>query len=159
MASLRFTVAEDDAGSRLDRALAVRAEIGSRSLAERLVQEGSVLVDGVARPKSHRLEPGSTIEVALPAAVEGVQAQPVTVRVLLEDEHLVVVDKPAGLTVHPGAGRRLTPSPRSSSPSRLAAATIPSGRASSTVWTAKRPDSSSQRDPSARTPGRGYSSS
>ncbi len=106
MATLRFTVAEDDAGSRLDRALAVRAEIGSRSLAERLVQEGSVLVDGASRPKSHRLEPGSTVEVALPAAVEGVQAEPVTVRVLLEDEHIVVVDKPAGLTVHPGAGRR-----------------------------------------------------
>jgi 23S rRNA pseudouridine1911/1915/1917 synthase len=106
MATLRFTVAEDDAGSRLDRTLAVRAEIGSRSLAERLVQEGSVLVDGVARAKSHRLEAGSTIEVALPAAAEDVQAEPVTVRVFLEDEHLVVVDKPAGLTVHPGAGRR-----------------------------------------------------
>ena len=66
MATLRFTVAEDDAGSRLDRALAVRAEIGSRSLAERLVQEGSVLVDGVARPKSHRLGPGSTIESRFP---------------------------------------------------------------------------------------------
>jgi len=52
------------------------------------------------------LEPGSTIEIALPAVVEGVQAQPVTVRVVLEDEHLVIVDKPAGLTVHPGAGRR-----------------------------------------------------
>ncbi|HEU0248257.1 MAG TPA: RluA family pseudouridine synthase [Gaiellaceae bacterium] len=106
MATLRFTVAEDDAGSRLDRALAVRAEIGSRSLAERLVQGGSVLVDGVGRPKSHRLEAGSTIEVALPAADEGVRARPVTVRVLLEDEHLVVVEKPAGLTVHPGAGTR-----------------------------------------------------
>ena len=106
MATLRFTVAEDDAGRRLDRALAVRAEVGSRSLAERLVQEGSVLVDGVARPKSHRLEPGSRIEVVLPAAAEGVQAQPVDVRVLLEDEHLVVVDKPAGLMVHPGAGGR-----------------------------------------------------
>jgi 23S rRNA pseudouridine1911/1915/1917 synthase len=106
MATLRFSVAEDAAGSRLDRALAVRAEIGSRSLAERLVQEGSVLVDGVARPKSHRLELGSTIEVALPAAVEGVQVRPVTVRVLLEDEHLLVVEKPAGLTVHPGAGRQ-----------------------------------------------------
>ncbi|HEU5264196.1 MAG TPA: RluA family pseudouridine synthase [Gaiellaceae bacterium] len=107
MATLRFTVAEDDAGSRLDRTLAVRAEIGSRSLAERLVQEGLVLVDGVVRPKSARLEAGSTIEVALPEGDEGLVPRPVRVPVLFEDEHLVVVDKPSGLTVHPGAGARV----------------------------------------------------
>jgi 23S rRNA pseudouridine1911/1915/1917 synthase len=104
MATLRFTVAEGEAGSRLDRALALRAEIGSRALAERLLQEGFVLVDGRARPKSARLEAGSTIEVALPEGDKRLEARPVTVRVVFEDEHLVVVDKPAGLTVHPGAG-------------------------------------------------------
>ncbi|HSF60258.1 MAG TPA: RluA family pseudouridine synthase, partial [Gaiellaceae bacterium] len=107
MATLRFTVAEADAGSRLDRTLAVRAEIGSRSLAERLVQAGLVLVDGVARPKSARLEAGSTIEVALPEGDEKLVPRPVRVPVLFEDEHLVVVDKPSGLTVHPGAGGRV----------------------------------------------------
>ena len=106
MATLRFDVADEDAGSRLDRALAARTEIASRSVAERLLREGAVLVDGVARPKSHRLEAGSLIEVELPAAWENVQPQPVTVPVLFEDEHLLVVEKPAGLTVHPGAGNR-----------------------------------------------------
>ena len=106
MATLRFDVADEDAGSRLDRALAARTEIASRSVAERLLQEGAVLVDGVARPKSHRLEAGSLIEVELPAAGENVQPQPVTVPVPFEDEHLLVVEKPAGLTVHPGAGNR-----------------------------------------------------
>jgi len=106
MATLRFTVADGDAGSRLDLALAARSEVGSRSLAERLLQRGSVLVDGVARPKSHRLEAGSVIEVELPAEQAVLEPQPVSVRVLLHDEHLVVVDKPAGLTVHPGAGVR-----------------------------------------------------
>lgn len=106
MATLRFCVAESDAGSRLDRALAARDEIGSRSLAERLVRENAVLVDGVIRPKSHRLDAGATIEVALPAPAGELEPQPVTVPVLLDDEHLVVVDKPAGLTVHPGAGVR-----------------------------------------------------
>lgn len=106
MATLRFNVADEDAGSRLDQALAARSEIASRSVAERLLQEGAVLVDGVPRPKSHRLEVGSLIEVELPATPQGLRPQPVTVPVVFEDEHLLVVDKPAGLTVHPGAGAR-----------------------------------------------------
>jgi len=106
MATLRFSVADEDAGSRLDRALAARSEIASRSVAERLLRESAVLVDDVVRPKSHRLEAGSIIEVQLPAASEGLQPQPATVPVVFADEHLLVVDKPAGLTVHPGAGAR-----------------------------------------------------
>ena len=90
---------------RLDRALAARDEIESRSLAERLLDAGAVRVDGSTRPKSHRLEIGSVVEVDLPAAPEPLAPQPVTVPVVYEDEHLLVVDKPAGLTVHPGAGR------------------------------------------------------
>ena len=104
MATLRFNVAEADAGSRLDRALAARAEIGRRSLAEQLVAEGAVTVDGASRPKSHRLDAGSLVEVELSAADIGLEPEPVTVRLAYEDEHLVVVDKPAGITVHPGAG-------------------------------------------------------
>ena len=105
MATLRFTVADAQAGARLDRALADRDEIGTRSLAERLLRDGAVAVDGATRPKSHRLEHGSVVEVALPdASPGGLEAEDVTVRVTYEDEHLVVVDKPAGLTVHPGAG-------------------------------------------------------
>jgi 23S rRNA pseudouridine1911/1915/1917 synthase len=106
MATLRFSVADENAGSRLDKALAARSEIATRSVAERLLREGAVLVDGTVRPKSHRLEVGSVVEVDLPAVSEGLQAQPVTVPVLLEDEHILVVDKPTGLTVHPGAGAR-----------------------------------------------------
>ena len=66
MRKLRFSVAEADAGSRLDRALAGRHEIGSRALAERLLSRGAVLVDGQARTKSHRLDAGAVVEVALP---------------------------------------------------------------------------------------------
>jgi 23S rRNA pseudouridine1911/1915/1917 synthase len=104
VATLRFTVAEDEAGSRLDRALAARSEIGTRSLSERLLREGAVRVDGAARAKSHRLEPGAVVEVALPGPAERVAAAPVTVPVPYEDDHLVVLDKPAGLTVHPAPG-------------------------------------------------------
>ena len=104
MATLRFAVADDDAGSRLDRALAARPEIGTRSLAERLLVDGAVTVDGAARQKSHRLEPGSVVVVELPQAAAGLSAEPLTVGVAYEDEHLLVVDKPAGMTMHPGAG-------------------------------------------------------
>jgi 23S rRNA pseudouridine1911/1915/1917 synthase len=104
VATLRFSVAESQAGSRLDRALAERKEIGTRSLAERLLREGAVTVDGVSQPKSHRLGAGARVEVSLPASARGLQPEAVTVRTVYEDEHLVVVDKPAGMTVHPGAG-------------------------------------------------------
>jgi 23S rRNA pseudouridine1911/1915/1917 synthase len=103
VATLRFAVADEDAGSRLDRALAARPEIGTRSLAEELVASGAVTVDGLARPKSHRLEPGSVVEAALPRH-EGLVAEPVSVALAYEDEDLVVVDKPAGIAMHPGAG-------------------------------------------------------
>jgi 23S rRNA pseudouridine1911/1915/1917 synthase len=106
MPTFRFSVAEADAGSRLDRALAAREEIASRSLAERLLREGAVRVDGAIRPKSHRLEAGSVVEAELPGAPSALEPEPLTVPVAFEDERLVVIDKPAGLVVHPGAGTR-----------------------------------------------------
>ena len=66
MAVLRFAVADDAAGSRLDRVLAARPEVGARSLAEQLVASGAVTVDGSVRQKSHRLERGSVVVVELP---------------------------------------------------------------------------------------------
>ena len=104
MATLRFAVADEQAGSRLDRALASRSEIGTRSFAEQLVGSGAVTVDGMVRAKSHRLEHGSVVVVELPARDAGLVSEPVTVELAYEDEHLVVVDKPAGITMHPGAG-------------------------------------------------------
>jgi len=106
MRTLRFSVAEREAGTRLDKALAAREEVGSRSLAEKLLREGSVLVDGELRPKSHRLEAGSIVAAELPEPPAGLLPEPVTVPVVYEDEHLLVLDKPAGLVVHPGAGVR-----------------------------------------------------
>jgi len=107
MATFRFSVAEADAGSRLDRALAGRAEIGTRAAAERLLGSGAVRVDGEERQKSHRLEAGSVVEVALLEEIEVALApEAVTVPIVFEDEHLLVLDKPAGLVVHPGAGEK-----------------------------------------------------
>ena len=88
------------AGLRLDQYLAT--VLGSRGAAERAVAHGA-LVDGVARPKSHRLQGGE--EIALAQEPEAaVAAAPPVPRFAYEDEHLIVVDKPPGLVVHPGAG-------------------------------------------------------
>ncbi len=103
MATLRFRAPEP---GRLDRALAARPEVGSRALAERLIIAGDVLVDGEARTKSHRLEGGEEIVAELPAAAGPLVPEEMHLRVAWEDEHLLVVDKPAGLVVHPGTGHR-----------------------------------------------------
>jgi 23S rRNA pseudouridine1911/1915/1917 synthase len=106
LATLRFRVPEVAAGLRLDRALAERPEIGSRAMAERLLADGAVLVAGRPLPKSHRLVGGEDVEVALLEQDGGLQPEAMELRIAWQDEHLLVVDKPAGLVVHPTAGHR-----------------------------------------------------
>jgi 23S rRNA pseudouridine1911/1915/1917 synthase len=64
-----------------------------------------VRVDGASRPKSHRVAAGEEVEFEPPEAPAGLELEPMELRIAYEDEHLLVVDKPAGLTVHPGSGR------------------------------------------------------
>jgi len=78
--------------------------VASRALAERLIGAGAVLVDGERRAKSFRLEGGEEVVVELPAAREGLEAEEMEIDVAWEDEHLLVVDKPAGVVVHPAGG-------------------------------------------------------
>ena len=100
MASLRFHVPDADVGERLDRVLATRPEIGSRGLAERLIERGSVAVDGAARSKSYRVTAGEQIDVEVPDQ-RPLEPESLDIPVVWEDEHLLVVDKPAGIVVHP----------------------------------------------------------
>jgi 23S rRNA pseudouridine1911/1915/1917 synthase len=94
-------VPAEAAGERLDRFLS--GQLGSRAAAERAVEAGA-LVDGIARPKSYRLAGGE--EVDMPPEGPGPQLPaPPAPEIVFEDEHVLVVDKPAGLVVHPGAGR------------------------------------------------------
>jgi 23S rRNA pseudouridine1911/1915/1917 synthase len=103
----RLRVPAESAGSRLDRFLAELPEIGSRAVAERLVRGGNVRVDGRARPKSHRLEGGEELQFEAPAPrLSELEPEQMDLHVPYEDEHLLVVDKPAGLVVHPSAGHR-----------------------------------------------------
>jgi 23S rRNA pseudouridine1911/1915/1917 synthase len=101
-----FVVPAEAAGERLDRFLA--APLGSRARAQALIDAGQVLVDGRARPKRHVVMGGERIAVADSEPVAAPEADAVGVEfgVPFEDEHLMVVDKPAGLVVHPARGHR-----------------------------------------------------
>jgi 23S rRNA pseudouridine1911/1915/1917 synthase len=105
LAQLRFHVPEQQAGARLDRILAERPELESRALAERLIANGVVLVDGERRAKSFRLEGGEEVTADIPEAAP-LEAEELDVPIAWEDEHLLVVDKPAGLVVHPAGSTR-----------------------------------------------------
>jgi 23S rRNA pseudouridine1911/1915/1917 synthase len=101
----RLRVPDAAAGERLDRFLAAVPEIGSRAVAERLLSSGGVLVDGRARPKSHRLAGGEELDFEPPASQRsGLEPAAMDLVVPYEDAHLLVVDKPAGLVVHPAPG-------------------------------------------------------
>jgi 23S rRNA pseudouridine1911/1915/1917 synthase len=103
---MKLVVPPEAAGERLDRFLATCEGVGSRAAAERLVEEGAVAVDGARRPKSHKLAGGEELELELPERRE-TTLEPERVeglRVAYEDEDLLVVDKPAGVVVHPSAG-------------------------------------------------------
>ena len=102
----RLRVPEEAAGERLDRFLAGLPEIGSRAVAERLLRDGGVRVDGDApRAKSARLAGGEELEFDAPGPVTSTLVpEEMDLTVPYEDEHLLVVDKPAGLVVHPAPG-------------------------------------------------------
>lgn len=94
------------AGERLDRVVAMLTG-ASRAIAASLVDEGRVAVDGeVVRTRTHRVAEGDEVAIAVePAAPAVPQPEPdLLLRVVHEDADVVVVDKPAGLVVHPGAG-------------------------------------------------------
>lgn len=103
---MRLTVGPEAAGERLDAFLA--GPLGSRARAQRLLEQGRVRVGGVARPKRHRVAPGELVEIDEheDAAAPAGPAAPAPVAVAFADEHLLVVDKPAGVVVHPARGHR-----------------------------------------------------
>jgi 23S rRNA pseudouridine1911/1915/1917 synthase len=101
----RLTVAGAEAGARLDRWLAERVPELSRARAQALIDDGRVRVDGRARKASHRVDRGETVEVEIPPpAPETLAPEPIALTIVFEDDAVLVVDKPVGMVVHPGAG-------------------------------------------------------
>lgn len=100
---MHIQASENDSGVRLDQFLAGHLE--SRTEAVRAISDGRVRVDGEPAKKSHRMEVGETVEVddaqVLAPARDDVD---VDISIIFQDEYVLVVDKPAGLVVHPAPG-------------------------------------------------------
>ncbi len=95
-------VLEQMSGQRLDVLLA--EFVGSRSRAQRLIEQGAVEVNGLKASKRERPSTGDRITVEVPQAASNVQFDAGDLEVVYEDEDLLVVDKPAGMVVHPAPG-------------------------------------------------------
>ena len=108
---LTFEVDESETGKRLDAVLASHDDTLSRSRFQNLIREGQVSLTSADQPDrtieepKHRVNAGDRITVILPPPEDPTpQGEAIPIDVVFEDDHLIVVNKPAGLVVHPGAG-------------------------------------------------------
>jgi 23S rRNA pseudouridine1911/1915/1917 synthase len=103
--SKRLSVDGEAAGARLDRWLAERLPELSRAKLQALIDDGHVRVDGAARKPAYRLAGGQRVDVEIPPPPpETLEPEPIALAIVHEDAHVLVVDKPVGMVVHPGAG-------------------------------------------------------
>jgi 23S rRNA pseudouridine1911/1915/1917 synthase len=102
-----FQPRRDETNERLDKFVAARmADLGlSRTMIQGLIESGRVLVDGVPRRAKFKMTPGETVEITLPPPeIEAIEPEPIPLAIVYEDDDLIVLDKPAGLVVHPAPG-------------------------------------------------------
>ena len=104
-ASASFTVTANDAGKRIDAFLAENIEGWSRSRLQRLIEDGDVLVNEKPAKPSYKLHENDEVEVDLvELPTTRFEPENIPLDVVYEDEFLAVINKPAGMVVHPGAG-------------------------------------------------------
>ncbi len=102
---LVFEVSEVEAGARLDAYLAAHIEGWSRARLQRLIESGDVLVNGKPAKVSHKVSAKDEVEVELtPAPASNFIPENIPLEIVFEDDHVIVINKPAGLVVHPAAG-------------------------------------------------------
>lgn len=103
--SRRFTITTEHAGTRLDALIAQLVPELSRSRAAALLEAGEVRLNGRVPRKSEKAAAGDVIEIDIPAPIDSsVNAESIPLNILYQDDDLLVLDKPAGLVVHPSAG-------------------------------------------------------
>lgn len=102
-----YTVADGDAGKRLDMFLAEKRAVPSRSFGKKLIDADRVQVNNQPAKASYKVCPGDRIRVVVPDP-EPIEAQPeaINLDILYEDEDVIVINKPRGMVVHPAAGNR-----------------------------------------------------
>jgi 23S rRNA pseudouridine1911/1915/1917 synthase len=103
--TLTLAVTEMDAGTRLDAYLAAQIHDWSRARLQRLIDEGDILVNGQPAKASYKLRAADEIEVELaPPTSANFTPENIPLDIVFEDDDVIVVNKPAGLVVHPAAG-------------------------------------------------------
>ena len=102
----QFMIGEEQTGMRLDKALAELLPDVSRSRLKGLIDAEALTLNGfVCKDASRQVAKGHTIELSVPAPEEASpQAEDIPLDIVFEDEHMLVINKPVGLVVHPGAG-------------------------------------------------------
>lgn len=100
-----FTVSPDDEGARFDVFLSSKFEDRSRSSLKKLIDEGTAMVDGGQVKSSYKLRSGEKVSVEFSASDDDrFEPEDIPLEIVFEDEYLAVINKPAGMVVHPGAG-------------------------------------------------------
>ena len=101
-----YTVAHDEAGARLDRFIADKEDELSRSFIQKLISEGCVTIGNSPAKSSYRVHTGDIVRVELsaPQLHTDLRAEDIPLDIVFDDDELIVVDKPAGMVVHPAAG-------------------------------------------------------
>ncbi len=103
--TFNYKVQADEEGQRIDALLARRPEVASRNFAQRLIKDGQVTVEGQKINKSFKVLAGQTIVYWVPDPQEAeVEPQNIPLEIIYEDDDLAVVNKQAGLVVHPAFG-------------------------------------------------------
>ncbi len=102
----QYTVSPEEAGVRLDHYLAAKLPELSRSRVQALIKEGHARLEGNAVKPSEKVRAGNQVllEIPAPTPAAGVAAEEIALSILYEDADLIVLDKPAGMVVHPAAG-------------------------------------------------------
>lgn len=100
-----FYVTDEVAGCRLDKAITLLCPDLSRNSAQQLIESGNILVNGVVSNKKYSVISGDVVSVDFPEPTNlSVEAENIPLDIVYEDEHLLVVNKPKGIVVHPAAG-------------------------------------------------------
>lgn len=98
-------VTDELIGYRLDKAITLLCTDLSRNSAQQLIENGNILVNGVVSNKKYSVTKGDVISIEIPEPVNlSVEAEDIPLDIVYEDEHLLVVNKPKGMVVHPAAG-------------------------------------------------------
>lgn len=106
-AEVREIFVEADAGGRLDAYIAEKMPDLSRSMVQKLIGKSYVLINGVVERASYKVQPGDSIRVTIPPPEPTeIAAEEIPLDIVYEDEQIIVINKPKGMTVHPAPGSK-----------------------------------------------------